>query len=197
MTTLSGIRTLVRRDLKDEDPANYRWSDDEVDRAVDKALSGYSLYCPLQVKSTLATVDSDNTLDISSLTSRIDVVRVEHPLDSRPYPSRRFSLWGDVLTFLDGYEGDGGNCHVYWLQRHALTSLPPQHEHILALGAAAYAISSQSQYQVDKANTGGQQVDSDYSSWSRDMFSRFYRELEAVRTYNTKRLKTSYISVEE
>jgi len=201
MTTLSSIRILVRRDLKDEDSANYRWTGDEIDRAIDKALADYSLYCPLQVKSTLATVSSSNELDISTLTGRIDVTRVEHPLTGQPYPSRRFSLWGDLLTFLDGYDGDGGNCQVYWLQRHTLgaasSTVPLPHEHILALGAAAYAISSQSQYQVDKANTGGRQVDSDYSSWSRDMFTRFYRELDSVRTYNTKRLKTSYLTPED
>jgi hypothetical protein len=200
MTTLSGIRTLVRRDLKDEDSANYRWTDNEIDRAIDKALADYSLYCPLQQKSTLATVASSNELDIASLTDRIDVTRVEHPVTDQPYPSRRFSVWGDLLTFLDGYYGDAGNCCVYWLKRHTLSStstIPTPHEHIVALGAAAFAISSQSQYQVDMANTGGHQVDNDYSSWSRDMFARFYKELEAVRTYNTKRLKQGFMTVEE
>lgn len=197
MTSLSSLRILVRRDLKDEDSANYRWTDNEVDRAIDKALADYSLYCPLQVRNTLVTVDADNTLDISTLTDRIDVIKVEHPIDDQPYPSHRFSVWIDLLTFLDGYYGDGTNCYVYWLKRHTLSTtstIPTPHEHIIALGAAAYAISSQSQYQVDKANTGGPQVDSDYSSWSRDMFTRFYKELESVRTYNTKRLKQSFMS---
>jgi hypothetical protein len=200
MTTLTSIRTLVRRDLKDEDSANYRWTDNEIDRAVDKALADYSLYCPLQQKSTLATVVSSNELSIASLTDRIDVTRVDHPVTDQPYPSRRFSVWGDLLTFLDGYYGDAGNCYVYWLKRHTLSTtstIPTPHEHIIALGAAAYAISSQSQYQVDKANTGGQKVDSDYSSWSRDMFTRFYKELESIRTHNTKRLKQSYLTPEE
>ena len=200
MTTLSSIRTLVRRDLKDEDGANYRWTDNEIDRAIDKAVLDYSLYCPLQQKSTLATVDSSNELSIASLTDRIDVTRVEHPVDDQPCPSRRFSVWGDLLTFLDGYQGDGANCYVYWLQKHTLgatSTIPTPHEGIIALGAAAYAISSQSQYQVDKANTGGQKVDSDYSSWSGDMFARFHKELESIRTYNTKRLKQSYLSTEE
>jgi hypothetical protein len=200
MTTLTSIRTLVRRDLKDEDSANYRWTDNEIDRAIDKALADYSLYCPLQQKSTLATVASSNELSLASLTDRIDVTRVEHPVTDQPYPSRRFSVWGDLLTFLDGYYGDAGNCYVYWLKRHTLSStstIPTPHEHIVALGAAAYAISSQSQYQIDKANTGGREVDNDYSSWSRDMFARFYKELEAVRTYNTKRLKQGFMTVEE
>ena len=57
MTTITTIRALVRRDLKDEDSANYRWTDDEIDRAIDKAVLEYSEYCPLSVLSSLATVD--------------------------------------------------------------------------------------------------------------------------------------------
>lgn len=38
MTVLADIRLLVRRDLKDEDSANYRWTDTEVDRHIARAL---------------------------------------------------------------------------------------------------------------------------------------------------------------
>ena len=170
MTTITTIRALVRRDLKDEDSANYRWTDDEIDRAIDKAVLEYSEYCPLSVLSSLATVDSDNTVDISTLTDRIDVLRVEHPIVDQPYQSHRFSVWADVLTFLDGYFGDGTNCNVYWLQKHSIgassSTVPTAHEHIIALGAAAYAISSQAEYSVNVANTGGQKVNRDYNFWA-------------------------------
>ena len=32
--TLAEMRTKIRRDLKDEDPANYIWTDAEVDAAI-------------------------------------------------------------------------------------------------------------------------------------------------------------------
>jgi hypothetical protein len=73
---LSLMRTNVRRDLKDEDPANYRWTNDQVDRAIARAVSELSQYCPLEMKSTLATTDGDKKLDISSLTSRVSVDKV-------------------------------------------------------------------------------------------------------------------------
>lgn len=193
MTTLSTIRTLVRRDLKDEDSANYRWADDEIDRAVDKALSDYSLYRPLEQKSTLTTVDGSNVLDISSLTDMIDVVRVEHPVSALPYPARRFSVWGDALMFLAGYTGDGGDCFVYWLKRHTLgtaSTIPTAFEHILALGAAAYALGSLSQYSTNLANIGGHEVDRDYASLSQAWFKRFYDLLFRISTYSFKKLKT-------
>jgi hypothetical protein len=201
MTTITTIRTLVRRDLKDEDSANYRWVDAEIDRAVDKAVLEYSEYCPLQVRSTLATVDSDNTVDISTLTDRIDILRVEHPVIGQPYQSHRFSVWADVLTFLDGYYGDAGNCYVYWLKKHSIgassSTVPAAHEHIIALGAAAFAISSQAEYSVNTANTGGRTVNKDYSFWAKATFTQFYAALDRIKSYNPKKLKTGGLVPEE
>ena len=200
-TTITTIRALVRRDLKDEDSANYRWTDNEIDRAIDKAVLEYSEYCPLQVMSSLATVDSDNTVDISTLTERIDVLRVEHPVIDQPYESHRFSIWADLLTFLDGYFGDGTDCNVYWLKKHSIgassSTVPTSHEHIIALGAAAFAISSQAEYSVNVANTGGQKVNKDYNFWAKATFDQFYATLDRIKGYNPKKLKTGGLVPEE
>ena len=197
MSTLSSMRAGVRRDLKDEDSANYRWSDGEIDRAIEKAVLVYSGYCPLmQLTATIHTVDGGNTVSLATLTERIDVVKVEHPLDSPPYTSRRFRVWGDLLTFEDGYTGDGGLCNIYWLKKHALgaaSTIPAAHEHIIALGAVAFAVGSQAQYQVNLANTGGQGVNRDYNAWAIAAFEAFYRSLERVRTYRPGKLVTSML----
>ncbi|MDD5313475.1 MAG: hypothetical protein PHO26_10610, partial [Dehalococcoidia bacterium] len=189
-TTLSTIRALVRRDLKDEDQAVYRWTDDEIDRAIDKAVLEYSEYSPLQQLTALATVSSSAQVDISTLTDRIDVLQVEHPISENPRQFRRFTVWADILTFLDGYYGDGENCNVYWLKKHSIgassSTVPVSHEGIIALGAAAFAISSQAQYQVDMANTGGQKVNKDYNFWSKSVFDQFYIALERIRSYNPR-----------
>ena len=193
------MRTLVRRDLKDEDSANYRWTDDEIDRAIDRAVLEYSEYCPLQVRSSVATVDADNSVDISALTDLIDVVRVEHPIDSQPYPQRRFSVWADVLLFLDGYYGDGGNCYVYWLRKHALSTtstIPSAHEGIIALGAAAFAISAQAQYTVEQGTVLGPKVNKDYNFWATEKFQQFYDTLQRIKTYSPVKLKVTQMSPE-
>jgi len=110
-------------------------------------------------------------------------------------------VWADVLTFLDGYYGDAANCNVYWLKKHSIdagaSTVPATHEGIIALGAAAFAISSQAQYQVDMANTGGQKVNKDYNFWAKAMFDQFYTALERIRSYNPRRLKTTEMTTEE
>jgi hypothetical protein len=207
-TNLTTIRTLVRRDLKDEDGAAYRWTDDEIDRAIQKAVLEYSEYCPLPRLTKLDTVDQDNEVDISTLTDRIDIVKVEHPITDKPYPSRRFAVWADILYFLEGYIGDGEECNVYWLQKHTLSAsvstVPTPHEGTVALGAAAYAVSSQGQYSSNMANTGGPNVDKDYNLWAKEMFTQFYAALERARqeapggaAYQPRRLKTALMTAEE
>lgn len=194
------MRALVRRDLKDEDSSEYRWTDDEIDRAIDRAVTEYSEYCPLQVRSTVTTVDDDQNINISTLTNRIDVIKVEHPIDEQPYTSRRFSVWADILTFQDGYYGDGANCYVYWLQKHTLSTtstIPAAHEAVVALGAAAFAISAQAQYTVEQATVLGPKVNKDYNFWAKEKFKQFYDKLEKIKTYNTKRLKVTQMSPED
>ncbi|MFA5077949.1 MAG: hypothetical protein WC541_00515 [Dehalococcoidia bacterium] len=201
MTTLTGMRADVRRDLKDEDAAGYRWTDDEIDRAIQKAVLVYSGYCPLmQLDSTIHTVDQGNTVSLATLTDRIDVVKVEHPIDNQPYPSRRFKAWGDLLTFQDGYVGDGEVCNIYWLKAHTLgaaSTIPAAHDHIIAMGAVAFAVGSQAQYQVNLANTGGQAVNKDYSAWAGAAFEAFYELLQKVRSYSPGKLVTGWLTSEE
>ncbi|MCX6006269.1 MAG: hypothetical protein NTZ34_03295 [Chloroflexi bacterium] len=199
MTTLTSMRTLVRRDLKDEDSSEYRWTDNEIDRAIERAVLEYSEYCPLQVKSTVATVDASPDVTITTLTDRIDVMSVEHPAGEYPAQYHRFKLWANILTFIDGHMGDAGNCYVYWLQKHTLSatsSIPTAHDGIIALGAAAFAISAQAQYTVEQGTVLGPKVNKDYNYWAKEKFAQFYEKLEAIKSYNTKRLKVTQMSPE-
>ncbi len=36
---LTQMRAIVRRDLHDEDAANYRWTNDEIDRHIARAVN--------------------------------------------------------------------------------------------------------------------------------------------------------------
>ena len=200
MTTLTSMRTLVRRDLKDEDSSEYRWTDNEIDRAIDRAVTEYSEYCPLQVKSTVATVDAIPDVDIAALTDRIDVMSVEHPIGVYPSQYHRFKIWADILSFLDGYYGDAGNCYVYWLKKHTLSTsstIPIVHEGIVALGASAFAISAQAQYTVEQGTVLGPKVNRDYNYWAKEKFALFYEKLESIKSYNSKKLKITQMSPEE
>jgi hypothetical protein len=192
---LSDMRALVRRDLKDEDASNYRWQDNEIDRAIGRAVAELSRYVPREMKATVATVDGSREIDISSLTDRVSVDRVEFPIDETPRSFQRFSVYQDTLTLIGGVEGDGENSYIYWGKVHTLdgsTSTVPSHlEDVLALGATAYAVLAQTQYRIDVAGHGGEQADRDYQSWGDSMLKEFKDALK--RFGRGRKLKISQL----
>jgi hypothetical protein len=176
------MRTLVRRDLKDEDNANYRWQDNEIDRAIQRAVAELSRYAPREMKSTIATVDGSREVDISSLTDRVLVDRLEFPVAKTPRSFQRFDVFQETITLIGDAEGDGGNCYIYWGKVHTLdgstSTIPSYLEDVLALGAAAYAVLAQTQYRTDTAGFGGEQADRDYQSWGNAMLKQFTAQLK-------------------
>lgn len=180
MTTLSDFRTLVRRDLKDADSQDYRWTDDEIDRAIQNALAEFSRYIPREMESTIATTAGEAGIDVSGLAQMIRVDMVEFPVDSTPRTFARFSVYGERVTLLDMW-GDGRDCYIYWSKMHTVdadqSTVPSHLEDVLIRGAAAYAAISQAQYHTDRANTGGDHVARDYECWGRMQLQRFYSAL--------------------
>jgi hypothetical protein len=180
MTTLSDFRTLVRRDLKDGDSQNYRWTDDEIDGALQNALAEFSRYIPREMKSTIATTAGEAGIDISGLPQRIRVDMVEFPVGMTPRTFARFSVYGERLTLL-GVRGDGQDCCIYWAKMHTVdeeqSTIPSQLEDVLVCGAVAYAVISLAQYHSDRANIGGEHVARDYECWGRMQLQRFYKTL--------------------
>jgi hypothetical protein len=179
---LSDMRTLVRRDLKDEDASSYRWQDNEIDRAIGRAVAELSRYVLREMKSTIATVDDSREIDISSLTDRVSVDKIEFPIDETPRQYQRFSVYRDTLTLIGGVKGDGEDCYVFWSKVHTLdgstSTIPSYLEDVLALGATAYAVLAQTQYRVDVAGHGGEQADRDYQSWGAAMLKEFKAQLK-------------------
>jgi hypothetical protein len=179
---LTTMRTLVRRDLKDEDNSNYRWQDNEIDRAIQRAVAELSRYVPSEMKSVIATTDGSRDIDIATLTNRVSVDRVEFPVGETPRRFQRFVLYSDTITLTGDAEGDGENCYIYWGKVHTLdgsTSTIPGHlEDVLALGAAAYAVLAQAQYRSDVAGIGGDTADTDYQSWGAAMLKEFKSQLK-------------------
>jgi len=180
--TLSTMRVLVRRDLKDEDSSNYRWQDNEIERAIGRAVAELSRYVPREMKSTIATVASSRNIDISTLTDRVSVDRVEFPVGDTPRSFQRFSVYSDIITLIGDVEGDGTNCYIYWGKVHTLdvstSTIPTYLDDVLALGAAAYAVLSHTQYRTDTAGFGGERADTDYQSWGTVMLKEFKAQLK-------------------
>ncbi len=175
---LTVMRAQVRRDLKDEDEGACRWSDDEVDRSVMRALEEFSLSCPREIITELATVPDCDEVDISALSGRIAVKKVEFPVNARPRSFVRFDIFQDTLYLLET-RGNGNVCRVFWNCLHHLdgsgSTVPRRYEGLIALGACAYAVFSESQYATDRATYGGEGVDSDYLRWANGRMRDFKR----------------------
>jgi hypothetical protein len=178
------MRSRVRRDLKDEE-LPQRFTDDDLDRAIARAVTELSKYCPLQQKTVIATVSGSYDLNISSLAGRLSVDRVEFPVDETPRRYIRFEIYQDILTLKES-QGDGANCALYWTRPHILdesaSTIPPHLEDLVALGATAYAALVLSQYATDKANYGGENVDRDYLYWARGRIMDFQAGLNKLKS---------------
>lgn len=191
---LSTMRTLVRRDLKDEDSGNYRWPDTEIDRAIARAVAELSRYVPDEKKSTIATTAGSSEISIAALTNRVSVDRVEFPVGQSPRSYQRFTVYIDAITLIGGVEGDGTNCYVYWGAMHTLgatSTIPAYLEDVLAQGAAAYALLSEAQYRTDTAGFGGEKADTDYQGWGNSELKEFKSQLK--RFGRGRKLKSSIL----
>jgi hypothetical protein len=155
---LTDMRTLVRRDLHDEDAANYRWTNDELDRHIAHALKDFSEAIPLEQKATLVTVAGSREISITTLTNRVMIEAVEYPIGRFPASYQRFALWNDLLTLVGTDVPDGSNCYVYYGKLHTLdvttSTIPAKYEDLVAAGAVGYAATQMASFTINQVNFG-------------------------------------------
>jgi hypothetical protein len=176
------MRARVREDLQDTDAENYRWTDDEVDGAIERVVTEYSLHAPIEQQDDIATTEGDTELDISSLTGLLDVQSVEFPIGYKPKYFQRTEYWAGHLYMDD--EGNGNDARVRWLKKHTLdassTTIPTEHEEIIVLGATGYLAMSASAATVDRAFIAGRHGTVSYKAWGKERLDRYDRKLKAV-----------------
>lgn len=143
MTTLSDIRTRVRLDLRDSDSSSERWSDDQLDRHIGRALHDMDRHVPRETLATIATTPGSRDIDLSSLTGLIEVEAAEYPVDQYPPSYVQFSRWDQALTLLVDPVPDGDDVRLSYTAVHVLdgsgSTVPGHLEELLAIGAAGYA----------------------------------------------------------
>ena len=179
---LPTMRTRVRRDLRDEDATNERWSDNELDRHIARAVQELSLAAPVEAAVTLQTVAGSRDLDVATLTDRVSIDAVEYPTGEYPASFVEHSLWGETLTLLvDGVPGAGSDVIVRYSQLHTLdgssSTLPQALEDVAAGGAAAYAALEWSSYATNRVNVGGADAWRDYHTWAQERLASFHKAL--------------------
>ncbi len=186
-TTLATIRARVREDLQDTDDANYRWTNDEVDGAIERVVLEFSQAYPLQEEDEITTTEDDKELDISSLSNLLKVVSVEYPMDLTPPSMQRVDFWNDKLYMSD--EGDGTNkARVRWYKSHTLdaasSTIPTEHEEIIVMGATGHLAMSASAYTIDKASIGGRYATVNFRIWGQGRLNLYRQKLKTIARTN-------------
>jgi len=181
---LTEMRARVREDLQDEDDANYRWTNDQVDGAIERVVREFSIVSPIQQQDDIATVESSRDIDISSLSGLVGVESVEFPIGENPSHYQKFRIWQDTIQMSD--EGDGGDARVKWYKEHTLdaesSTIPTQFEEIIVLGATGYLASSASVYTVDKATIAGKWATINFLKWGEQRLERYEKKLKALQS---------------
>lgn len=194
--TLTEMRTLVRRDLHDEDAANYRWTDDELDRHILHALKELSEALPCEQKAVMATTADSREISLSTITDRIMVEAVEYPVDEFPKRYQRFALWADTITLLGDEVLDGSNAHIYYGKLHTLddttSTIPAKHEDLVVTGACGYAVVEWAIYAINRVNVGGGITPREFLSWGREKLAYFKAELKKLGRKNRARVRSLY-----
>jgi hypothetical protein len=190
------MRLLVRRDLHDEVEANYRWTDDELDRHIVHALKDFSEAIPLEQKSTLSTTSGLREISLAGLIGPVRIEALEYPLGCSPPSFPRFSVCGDVLTIHDGRVPDGSDCRLFWYRLHSLdasqSTLPVHLEELVIAGACAYAAVQLAVDSINKINAGGSGTTGEWSAWGANKLNFFRSELKRLGRKNKVRVKQLY-----
>ena len=183
---LTEMRARVREDLQDTDSQNYRWSDDEVDGAIERVVFEYSFHAPIEQQDDIPTTNGETELDISSLTGLLKIESVEFPIGYKPKYFQRTEYWAGQLYMED--EGNGNDARVRWLKKHTLivesTTIPTEHEEIIVLGATGYLAMSASVYTVDRASIAGRHATINYKAWGKERLDRYAKKLKAIAQSN-------------
>lgn len=179
---LSQMRTLVRRDLHDEDPVNQRWTDAELDRHIGRAVKELSLAAPRETKATLTATPNSRDLSLASLADRVAIEAVEYPTGRFPPSYIAFSVWGDTLTLLlESPPVSADSVLVYYGALHTLdatsSTLPQTLEDVAATGAAAYAALEWASFATNRVNVGGEETWRHYLVWGQERLAAFARSL--------------------
>ena len=162
MTTIGDMRGRLRKNLHDEDSANYRWTDGELDRHVQHAVREFSLAAPLEAKTALTATAGSRDLSIASLTDLVAIEAVEYPAGQYPPSYARYSVWLNTLTLLiDSTPAGGDSVNVFWTKLHTIdatsSSVPARFEDVIADGAGGYAALEWASFSTNRVNVGGRE----------------------------------------
>jgi hypothetical protein len=193
---MTEMRTMVRRDLRDEEADNYRWTDDELNRHIARAVKDFSEAIPYEQKAVKATTSGSREVDISTIADRVMVEAIEYPVDKFPRRYQRFSLWADIVTLLGDEVPDGSNAYVYYGKLHTLdastSTIPAIYEDLIVAGACGYAAIEWAAYAINRVNVGGDVTPREFLAWGKEKLNLFNSELKRLGRRNRIRIRSLY-----
>ncbi|MCL4534384.1 MAG: hypothetical protein M1370_04400 [Bacteroidetes bacterium] len=182
---LTTMRSHLRVDLHDEDPTGYRWTDATLNRHIDRAVKEYGRAWPLTANVSIAATSS-RRYDLSAQAGYLWCERAEYPVDDDPpgfLPFREESV-GAVYLLAGEPPVAGENIKFWYVRAHTLdvagSTIPQEHEELVALGAAGYAAVELANYAMGHLNTSGD-TPQWYRAWGEARLREFRAELERLR----------------
>ena len=148
--TLSEFRSSLRSELFDPADAEARFSDADLDHAIDRALTELSRAAPWTRDATLTTSADSRLVDLSSLASVWSVEEAEWPTGGYPPQLCTFMVLptgdgapGFVFLLVPEAPGAAEPVRVRWGTKHVagenLWTVPEAHTGLLTTGAYAHA----------------------------------------------------------
>ncbi len=181
---LPTMRGRLETDLKDT--ANARWTDAELDRAIGRAVGEYNGAAPLLGKVDLA-MGSSRWFDLSAQAGYLWCEAVEHPIDDEDGPLYRLfreDRAAKKVYVLGSGLGEGENVRFWFAKAHTLdgttSTIPVEHEELILLGAAGFAVLSMAEYVIDRVTVSGW-APRQYREWGEARLAAFRRRLEDIR----------------
>ncbi|MBN1368845.1 MAG: hypothetical protein JW954_01245 [Dehalococcoidaceae bacterium] len=192
---LEEYRDLVRQMLGDSDEANPVYENGFLDSHIKHALEIYSRYLPRQASSDVATTPGSFAISLAGIEANASVTGVEYPTDLNPPCLVPFQIWEDSLTLLEGELPDGGCARLFYTLPHQVdelgSTIPENHVHLNATGAAALVAFREAVESVNRVNTGGTGTAGKYLEWAGrrlDWYTATLKKLARHRTLKTGRL---------
>jgi len=194
---LSQMRDRLRTDLHDQDAANYRWTDGELDRHVQRTVREFSLAVPLEAKAALTATPGSRDISIASLTDLVAVEAIEYPVGEYPPSYVRYSVWLSTLTMLvDATPSAADPINVYYTKLHTIdassSTVPSRFEDVIAAGATGYAAVEWASFATNRVNAGGQDVWRDYFAWGQERLAEFQAAVALHGRRNAVRVRRLY-----
>ncbi len=185
---ISTLRALLALDLGDVEGST--WTEDELDRALEKALREYNLWLPMRQEVVLTLEEDGRQVDLCALEGLLGVERVWFPYEEDAWPAQwcPFECIGPALTILTQAAPQAGQQLrlTYWaahgiagLSGAKTTSMPAEDLELLLLGAAGCAALERSRSAVGTINVSGY-TPVHWAEWAKSRLEEFQRRLREL-----------------